>query len=233
MTELSQEEIKNLELFPKETQSDDEFEKLKKENEKLKSQLQMIVSSETRIMNPIEDTQMRSMAKKMIIDKAMPRGYENESQLFMAMKIGTEMGLKPIQAINSLYHVNGRFQLWGESLGFLITRAGYKIEWKTATNKLAEVFVSKGDEKHYASFSIDRAIREERLNKKGSLWKQFPENLLRFNALREVLKFSIPHIVGANIYIEGDEEVIDKQHVPQEQKLEIMNEIEQAKLQNK
>ena len=184
---------------------------------KIKEENELIKSKATGIFDPVVFKQMEFICEKMVTAKALPKGIENGAQAIVIMQRGWELGLKPMDSLSALYMVSGRIQLWGEAMIREVLKKVDKIKWYEATNEKAICGIFYKGEEYKGEYTIEQARAEGRVgvkNKYGKdkspTWTKFPKNHLRFNAVRDVMKFSLPHVMDVgNIYMEGDEEVID------------------------
>lgn len=102
---------------------------------------QLYKTQATGIMDPIEYQQLKVLATDLIKSKAIPRSFENADQLLIGMLTGIEMGMKPMQAIQSLYIVNGAINIWGKALVRRLTEHGYTIRYKNESDESCTAIV--------------------------------------------------------------------------------------------
>ena len=69
----------------------------------------------TSLMNPEVYVQMKILANDFISSKAIPQCWETASQVLVGLQTGLEMGMKPMEAMNSLYVVRGAVNVWGKA----------------------------------------------------------------------------------------------------------------------
>lgn len=59
-----------------------------------------------------------------------PRGLTTAPQIMMVIMAGAEVGLPPVQALQSFYPVNNRLTIWGDAVPALLWANGFKLrEW--------------------------------------------------------------------------------------------------------
>jgi hypothetical protein len=135
---------------------------------------------------------------------ALPSCYKNPAQIVMALQAGREVGLMPIQSINSFYLVNGNIRLWGSSVPGLLRRAGWQIKWQVSTVVRAEVVLisPKGEETLPEAFTIDDANTAGLTGKLGDVYKKFPRNMLRWRALGNAIRFNCPEVLMGHYMVE-------------------------------
>jgi len=122
------------------------------------------------------------LAKSTII----PESYRNRAaDIVVAIMHGAEVGLAPVQALQSIAVINGRPVVWGDALLGLVMASGLleSIEeaddGKTATCTV----VRKGDlaMKVTRSFSMEQAQRAGLAERSGP-WKQYPGRMRQMRA---------------------------------------------------
>lgn len=126
-------------------------------------------------------------ARQFIASKAFPN--ITPEQAFVIIKAGEEMGLPPIEALNSLYIVNGQIAFYGKGLVNRLTREGYKIEYLNESEKGVDVRVY-GEE-----FDVIEKVRRTDQAFKTSKAIRFAEKeKMRYHGVRMVVKFHLPHL---------------------------------------
>jgi len=140
--------------------------------------------------------------------------------IFVAIAMGMEVGLPPIQAIQNIYVVNGRPAIWGDALKALVigatnTRGDNVCEF--IDEDPPEIALKQGYgrcrvkrmnkvEKEYR-FSIDDAKRANLWGKAGP-WTQYPGRMLMMRARSWVCRDEFPDILKG---LQAREEVEDYQ----------------------
>lgn len=110
-------------------------------------------------------------------------------QIYTLMKAGEEMNLKPIEALQSMYIVNGCIDFYGDKMIARITERGYKVEYIDETKESVKVRVSKGDE----VYEEIATIKDDAIIKSNAI-KFAPKNKLRFHGVRMIASFYLPHL---------------------------------------
>lgn len=137
----------------------------------------------------------------------MPNSIDTLPKMVVALQAGKEIGLSPIESMNSLYFVNGKIAMYGEAVPNQLYRAGHSIKWGKCDDKQAEVTVVRGDngESMTTKLTMQQAI--ERGYTKNAVWQKFPENMLKWRALSMTAKFIAPDAlkgVGIKEDLEGE-----------------------------
>jgi len=139
---------------------------------------------------------------------ALPATMDNTPKVVMALQAGYEMGLTPIQSLNSFYFVNGKLSLYGSIVIQRILRYA-DIEWIQNDKKAAEVKITRRDNgaSMTGKFTIDQA-REKGLITERSAWKKWPERMLRYKAIGDIAAFIVPEALSG-LVVGGDLETVE------------------------
>jgi hypothetical protein len=159
----------------------------------------------TNVLNPIEFKQMEVLAGKLMESKSVPSCYENASQILMALQAGFEMGLKPVESMQSFYIVNGALNLWGKAVPRRLREHGYTIAYENEELNTTTVIVAnkKYDEMYTETFTFKEAEDSGwTKNRDGSLkvgWRLGINRKLklRYGALSTLIKTYLPDVLGS------------------------------------
>lgn len=179
----------------------------------------------TGVFNPVVYQQFKIMASDMAKAGALPKGL-NAEQALVIMQFGSELGIKPFTALQSIYIVNGRMTLWGSMVVSRLTDAGYKIKYLDKVSdkddeNACEVTVTNGRETFTETCTFKMArlsgyTTSSQVEKIG--WKAGTNRILklRYGAISMLLKTYLPHLLnGAEIKevwedVREPEKVIDE-----------------------
>lgn len=131
-----------------------------------------------------------AMARQFSASKAF-KDYTPE-QCYVMMKAGQEMGLQEVEAMQSLYIVNGSVKFYGDKMISRLTKQGYKIEYLDETPSQVTVRVSKDNEIFTETARADDQIMQNSKAAKFAL-----KNKLRFHGVRMIASFHLPHLYGS------------------------------------
>lgn len=127
---------------------------------------------------------------------------KNAEQVFAKILAGTEMGMKPMEAMNSLYIVNGKITMWGAALSKRLRENGWKISYADEPEKTT-VTISKEGEEYTESATVADV---KAVNSKAITFAK--KDKLRWHALGRLVRFHVPEIMGGTVdYVQ--EEVAD------------------------
>lgn len=165
--------------------------------------------------SPVVWDQMGKMATTFIQSHAMPSTIQNAAQAIVVMQTGFEMGMKPMEAIKSLYIVNGQVNVYGAATIRRLREHGYSVsyEMKTDGGGSCVATVTKGKEKYTETYSFDNAEKSGYTkDSKGCLkvgWRLGINRMmkLRYGAVSMIIKSYLPEVMGsANDIVEVAED---------------------------
>lgn len=145
------------------------------------------------------------MAKKFTAARAFPK--LNPEQIYTLIKAGSEMGMKPIEALNSLYIISGKIEPYGKGMIAILTKAGYKLRYEE-TKDQCTVFCTHED----GFEGSELAHVNDPILKKSNAIKISSRNKLRFHAVRTLLNFQLPHLITSTadlferVHLEANED---------------------------
>lgn len=168
--------------------------------------MEKVHTEKTDLVNPIVWKQMKGMAKTMIESRAMPAHIQNEAQAIVVMQMGYEMGMKPMQAINSLYIVNGQVTVWGKAIAAQFIKHGYRLSFKDEPNKTTVTATHRNGFEATETFTFEEAEKSGYTKSSKGLkfgWREGANrNLkLRYNALNKLAKTQCPEVLGTAVGI--------------------------------
>jgi hypothetical protein len=141
----------------------------------------------------------------------LPKGIDTLPKMVVALQAGRELGLQPIESLNSLYFVNGKIAMYGEAVPLQIMRAGHKIEWGKCDKEEATVTITRGDNGNTMTQTFTMKEAEERGYTSNPIYKKYPENMLKWRVLGMVAKFIAPDALkGIGIKEDMEVEVVDE-----------------------
>lgn len=161
-------------------------------------------------LNPQRWEQMTKLAESLVQSKAFPRTIQNAPQALVVMQAGTEMGLKPMEAIMGLAIINGQVSPWGKTTVRLLKNHGWKISYEALNERGGGVraTITKDDESYTDVLYFDQAQKSkwtEMWNKDKGKWELKPgwyeganrEMKLRYGVLSKIIKTYVPEVMGS------------------------------------
>ncbi|AKR48461.1 hypothetical protein [Acetobacter pasteurianus] len=139
----------------------------------------------------------------------MPKDYKGKPEnIMIAVQMGSELGLAPMQAIQNIAVINGRPSVWGDAMLALVRGSGkcasVKEYFEGEGDNLRAVCVAKridGDEVT-GDFSIADAKRANLFGKQGP-WQQYTRRMLQMRARGFALRDAFPDVLRG--LISGEE----------------------------
>lgn len=202
----------------KKIEADTEIRKTANEN------YQKAMAVQTTFMNPATWTQIRSMAKVFHESRALPACIQNEAQLVMVMQAGYEMGMTPVECLNSLYIVNGTVNIYGKAITRRLREHGWRIEYKNETETECTARVVRGRESYTETYTYKMAedshytVSRAGDYKVGWLPGMNRKLKLRYGALSIIIRSYIPDVMGS---VNDIKEIVEDVEIVTEKKPEI------------
>lgn len=134
--------------------------------------------------------EMTRFATGVIASGFAPPHYKTPVQVISALQYGAEIGLSPMQSLQSITVINGRPALWGDALPGLVWGSGLCEGIEESLEESGEpddtfarcTVKRKGIEKPITkTFSVKDAKRAG-LWGKGGPWTQYPQRMLQLRA---------------------------------------------------
>lgn len=144
-----------------------------------------------------------------------PKGMEKPESIVVAIQMGLEIGLAPMQAIQNIAVINGRATLWGDAVKALVESSGF-------CESIDEFPEGEGDARKWVceakrkdrnmvrrEFSVADAKRANLWTKPGP-WSQYPERMLQMRARSWALRDAFPDVLrGLTVREEMQDSAID------------------------
>ncbi len=157
-------------------------QQLTKVNQEGKIDIKM---SDSHVLVPTNLSEGIRFAELIANSDLAPKDYRGKpANAFIAMQMGAEIGLAPMQAIQNIAVINGRGCIWGDALPALVQSSG-KCEWikEWYDNGVAYCTTKRKGypEPYTTTFSMDDAKAAGLVNKDGS-WRNYPKRMLQMRA---------------------------------------------------
>ncbi len=156
------------------------------------------------------------LAKSSIVPKDF---IGNPGNILVAVQWGAEIGLAPLQAMQSIAIINGRPAIWGDAALALVRGSGL-LEYISETHE-GDVAVCtlkrKGEPEAVRTFSMEEAKRAGLTGKSGP-WTQYPKRMLQLRARAFALRDVFPDVLrGVHVAEEAQDIPIEKHMGPAEE----------------
>lgn len=171
--------------------------------------------------NLAEAMQFAEMVAKSCL---VPKAFQNRpGDVLVAMQMGAELGVQPMQALQNIAVINGRPSVWGD-LQLALCKGHhscqYVIESLSEDGKVATCRAKrKGETEVIQTFSEEDA-RQAGLWKKAGPWSQYPKRMLQMRARGFALRDTFPDVLRGIAQAEEsmDIEVAEATEVKQAEK---------------
>lgn len=140
------------------------------------------------LATPTNMTDAMRLAEMLAQSTMVPQSYRGKpGDVLVAVQMGAELGLSPLQALQNIASINGRPSVWGDAALALAQAHPLYVshrEWiEGEGDEMAgccEV-TRRGSSPHVARFSVRQARKANLWNKAGP-WQQYPERMLVLRA---------------------------------------------------
>jgi len=142
----------------------------------------------TGVLQPSTFAELMQFAKTAAASDLMPKDYKGKPEnIMIAVQMGSEIGLSPMQAIQNIAVINGRPSVWGDALLALVRsdpRCVDVKEWIEGEGDARTahcVIKRKGASDVAGRFSVADAKRAGLWGKQGP-WQQYPDRMQQLRA---------------------------------------------------
>jgi len=160
-------------------------------------------TEKTSLLNPEIYVQMKILANDFIASKAIPQCWQTASQVLVGLQTGLEMGMTPMESMNSLYVVNGAVNIWGKAVTKRLRIHGFQIKYTDETPEQVTATITRAKEKYSFTFKYADAdasgYTKDSYGKDKIGWKPGQNRLLklRYGALSALLKTEVPDVLDS------------------------------------
>lgn len=160
-----------------------------------------VATTTTSAFNPIVYTQLKQLATDLIAGGATSADAKTPEQLVVKLQSGYELGMTPVESLNSLYIVNGRVTIWGAALIKRLRIFGWSVKYTDESPEECTIIVTKGDETIEDTFLFKDAQDSGYTSGANGLkigWKQGQNRKLkmRYGAASQLVKTYLPEVLG-------------------------------------
>ena len=160
--------------------------------------------SQNNPMEPRNFGEATRFAEMAADSELVPKDFKGKSgNILIAIQMGYEIGLKPMQSLQNIAIINGRPTIWGDSMLALV-RSSSVCEWihETFDESTMTAYCQgkrRGDpEPQTANFS-EADAKAARLWGKPGPWQQYPKRMLQMRARGFLLRDLFPDVLKGMI----------------------------------
>lgn len=179
------------------------------------SDLVPVTSATTFSLAPRNLEEAMSFAKLIADSDLAPKDFRGKpGNVLIAVQMGAEVGLSPMQAIQNVAVVNGRPSLWGDAmLAIVCASAVYEGHREQITGEAKTLVATctvkrRGQEWQARSFSVLDAERAGLWGKQGP-WQQYPKRMLQLRARAFALRDVFPDVLRGLQMVEETQDAPD------------------------
>lgn len=169
--------------------------------------------SNAMILRPQTFDQLARFSEMAAGSELMPKDYKGKpGNIMIAVQMGSEIGLAPMQAIQNIAVINGRPSVWGDAMAGLCKAhpawMGMKEEIVGDGDDMRAVCEvhRKGDHPTIREFSVEDAKRAGLWGKAGP-WQQYPKRMLQMRARGFALRDAFPDALKGLISAEEAQDI--------------------------
>lgn len=167
------------------------------------------------VLAPTSFAELLQFAQMAAKSQLVPRDYRGRPEdILLAVQLGSEVGLRPLQALQNIAVINGRPCVWGDALPALCKASSVYADlietWEHEDDpeRLTAVCTAKrhGSTPVTACFSVQDAKRAGLWSKDGP-WRTYPRRMLQMRARSFALRDAFPDVLKGLITIEEAQDI--------------------------
>lgn len=170
------------------------------------------ITQQSGFINPQTYEQAWQFSEMLANSEMVPKNFKNKpADILIAMQMGSEIGLKPMQSLQNIAVVNGRPTIWGDAVVAICQSSGMLEDiTEEVTDDYATVTVKRaGQEPHSVTFSMADA-KQAGLSGKAGPWTQYPKRMMKNRARAFALRDKFADVLsGFGITEEEKDRVVD------------------------
>lgn len=173
------------------------------------------IAVKTTLLTPSNLKEAMEYATIIANSAMVPKTYQGKAgDILVAVQMGAELGLKPIQALQNIAVINGKPSVYGDALLALVqAHSSFEDikEWYDEKTNTAFCRVKRRNQtEHTVSFSIEDAKKAGLWGKDGP-WTQYPKRMMQMRARGFALRDKFADALRGLITVEEaqDYQVVD------------------------
>lgn len=160
------------------------------------------VSKQKFSLVPTSFAEAMEFSKVIATSDLAPKDFKNKpGNIIVAIQMGNEIGLNPMQALQNISIINGRPCVWGDAaLALVQASPNFENIQETVDDNQAVCIIKRRDQtEHTEIFTKQDAINAGLWNKVGP-WKQYPKRMMQMRARGFALRNKFADVLmGLNI----------------------------------
>lgn len=153
------------------------------------------------VLRPQTFDQLTIFAEMAARSTLVPGDYKgNPGNIMVAVQMGSEIGLAPMQALQNIAVINGRPAVFGDAMLALCKNSPLWGGIKESVSGTGDAMVAtceihrKDDNPVVVTFSVENAKKAELWGKRGP-WQQYPQRMLQMRARGFALRDAFPDVL--------------------------------------
>jgi len=148
---------------------------------------------------------------KIFADSGMFKDIKTQAQAVVKIIAGKELGISPIEAMNSFFFVNEKIAMPSKIMAALVKKSGKydyaikKLDETECTMVFSRTVDGKQETIGESTFTFKDAAKAGLVNKE--VWKSYPKNMLYARALTNGIRWFCPDVVCGYYSIEEAEDL--------------------------
>lgn len=160
------------------------------------------VSKQNFSLAPSNFAEAMEYSKMIATSDLAPKDFKNKpNNVIIAIQMGSEIGLSPMQALQNISIINGKPCVWGDAALALVQASSEfeNIDESVDENQATCIIKRRGQTEHVEVFTKQDAINAGLWNKQGP-WKQYPKRMMQMRARGFALRNKFADVLmGLNI----------------------------------
>lgn len=166
---------------------------------------------------PTSIAEAMQVAEILCRSNLVPKDYQgNPGNCIIAMQWGAEIGLQPLQAMQSIAVINGRPSIWGDAMLALVRGSGVLESISETLEEGDTVAVCtvkrRGEQPATRRFSLEDAKKAGLTGKQGP-WTQYPKRMLQLRARAFALRDVFPDVLRGVFVAEEAQDMPAEKHM--------------------
>ena len=160
------------------------------------------------ILRPNSITELMQFAKMASQSSMVPPSYKNkEADIVLAVQMGSELGLAPMQSLQNIAVINGRPSVWGDAMLALVLQSPLcegvqeRMEGDGEGRVAICTAIRRGSPPVQRRFSVIDAKKAKLWGKQGP-WTEYEERMLQMRARGFALRDAFPDVLRGMISTE-------------------------------
>jgi len=148
-------------------------------------------------LTPSSLAEAMEFAGMMSKSSIVPKDYQNNpGNILVAIQWGMEIGLQPLQSMQSIAVINGRPSIWGDAMLALVRSSGLleSINEEVTDSKAVCTIKRRGEQEVVREFSMQDAKQAGLTGKQGP-WAQYPKRMLQMRARAFAMRDVFPDVL--------------------------------------